>query len=58
MTRPAAELRAEQNRWKARIRECRAARQPIEAAYAAIIVGALAFALGEAPSAAVRIKVE
>jgi hypothetical protein len=63
------EIRAEQDRWKNRMRECRFRRsfakssderadQSIEAAYAAIIVGALAYALGEARTAATRIKVD
>ena len=69
MKRDAAEIRAEIGRWKARQLECRflsrASRNKsdrtnhsIEAAYAAIIVGALSYAVGDAPTAATRIKVE
>lgn len=55
--RTADELRAERDRWKARLRELRAARDAIEAAYAAIIINTLSYALGEVSSAATRVKV-
>ena len=47
---PAAEI----NRRKQRQREARDVRQPLEALAAAIIVGALAYALGEAPTPTTR----
>lgn len=58
MTPTPAELRAEINRWKQRQREAQAARHPIEAFSAAIIVQTLAYALGESPSPAVRVKIK
>jgi hypothetical protein len=69
MTPTPAQLRAEIDRWKQRQVECRllARSSPrrsdrrdfsIEAAFAAVIVGALAYALGDSPSPAVRIKFE
>lgn len=52
------QIRLELAYWKARQLAERRARRPIEAAYCAILAGALAWALGATPSPATRIDPE
>lgn len=51
------EIVAEIERWKQFVREKRHVRDHIEAGAAAIIVGALAWALGEMTSPTTRVKI-
>ena len=57
MKRPETEIRAELARWRTVRNEHMRARRDLEALAAALIVQTLAYALGEAPSPAMRDKV-